>query len=275
MKRLFLLLAVALLPLLGGGSTAYAYDWHTDGERLHYSVRYGVIRAGEAEVLFRAHPFKEGTVLQPYEIIARAWTKSSLFHLKERLRVDGNHVAGQSFMPKTYHQMQQENDFKADKWVMFDHSHTPAQATYDNRRNDIAPETFEIEPEARDMLSALFYLRGSVEDLNVGEIKIPVVSLHRTYDMTVRISEPELLKTKSGQKIAVRKVRPHLVETSGGGKVKDDWVLTITDDSRRLPVMIELKSKFGTFRATLMRHGPAATESLVPGEIPETGDFIN
>ncbi|MDD9912790.1 MAG: DUF3108 domain-containing protein [Alphaproteobacteria bacterium] len=271
MKRMILGLAVALVLYAPGA--AWAYNWQTDGERLHYKVSYGFLNIGEAELLYEpknlvtAQEAGEG-----YHVVARAWTETALFKLLERLSVTGGHTPEGKFLPAVYQQMQIENDFKANKEVTF--NHVTNTASYKNHQNAIPAEEFNVLPQARDMISALYYLRYHVEDVD-GQIQdLPVVSLHRKYTMKIKIGETKSIKNRDGKKIFLREIKPLLITQDEEAKIKDSWRIWITADERRLPVKIELKSKFGTFRANLQQAAAANSPSHAPDKLPVTGNFI-
>lgn len=255
-RILFSLIVAFLLPLTTNAITSPA------GERLHYIVKWGWLKAGEAELLWQP---ANGEA--PQTITARAWTTNPFFSLRERLTSQ----SADNFLTQHYEQRQQENDYRAYKTVMFDHPNQ--QATYENRRNKIPPQTFAMPPNSRDMIAALYNLRQNITDFATIPA-LDVVVLDQVYRMTSQAGAPYTMATASGDDVTVRDIQPTLIRLKDGQPMSErwqNWVLTVTDDARRLPVKIWYKSKFGTFKAILQDVGTLADATRAPDTLPLTG----
>ncbi len=257
-RTLFLLIVAFLLPHMGHSAG------HEAGERLYYIVKWGWLKAGEAELLWQ--PATDDT---PQTITARVWTSVPFFSLRERL----SSQSGADFQSIFYEQHQQENDYRAYKTVKFDHENQ--QATYQNHLGRLPPQVFDIPPDSHDMMAALYKLRHSLGTLtNIPDMH--VVALDKAYHMASTASEPYTMRTASDQKIKVVDIQPALRYWEDGkpvGEKWQNWVMTVTDDTRRLPVKITYASKFGTFKAILQDVGTLADASRAPADLPLTGDL--
>lgn len=240
--------------------------WKESGERLHFDVHFGWIKAGEAELLYRPKPNKtEGD----YTLTGRAWTTglSSVFRLRDRLQATGVHVP-MLFAVKHYALDLNEKDYTAHKTVDFLRLNN--EAVYTNVHAKEAPNSFAIRKESRDMMSSMYALRAEEDLLNIGVSKtLPVVNLDSTYLMTATVEGKEKMDTVFGE----REVwRIGLTFTQDGQKEKaGNWVFWITADDKKYPVRIEAKMRFGAFTATLKDYGNPEMVSRAPDDLPETG----
>ncbi|MFZ2620693.1 MAG: DUF3108 domain-containing protein [Alphaproteobacteria bacterium] len=271
MKQTFLRHAVATL-LFTLVATVHAWaeaDWFTQGERLQYDITWKFLHAGKAEVLYRPEGQADAAGdAATYSIVARAWTTLYYPKLLERLRVSGSLNPETPFRPTEFEQMQVENNYKADKITVFDYA--KGEARYDNLRNKAKGEgqqVLEINSQVRDILSTLYFMRKAA-DWNTPFAAVPILNLDRPYVLRVEVGAPEFMRTKTG-KLTVRRVQPYLTPVGDGKKPKDQWTLWVTDDARRIPLRIDLVSRFGTFSATLTGVGTADSQSIAPREIPE------
>jgi hypothetical protein len=118
-----------------------------------------------------------------------------------------------------------------------------------SRLNDDAPETFDIPDDAQDALSSLYYLRTK-EDFTVG--KAMVFEVHdsgKNWDVEVQTLGREKVKTSAGE-FATIKVKTY--PTNQGVFMNKGVVfIWLTDDSRKVPVLMKSTLKVGSFVFTL------------------------
>lgn len=264
MKILKLVLAVIFCAV---SSQSHAYDWKKDGERLTFSVSWSFVHVGNAELLLRNDA-------DQYEIIGRAWTDdtyNSLYKLRDRIRIEGVHTKEQPFLSRSYVAELKENDYRADKLVTFDHEKNVS--TYTNRHKNRAPVDYNVEPYTRDMISALYALRSLEKSPKVGDVyTLPVMHYDRRYTYTLRVLEKERMDTALGKK-DVYEIQPILTkEDAKKGKSKARLRLWVTADGQFVPVKVEIKLNFGSFRAMLTTAESADSPSIVPSGIPEEGE---
>lgn len=261
MKRSFTPLLVAFMLVFVAFSTHLQAEtqpnstWQA-GERLHYSVSWGWLKAGEAELAFESDK-------STYQLTARAWTTIAVAKLKEHFQATGlNTPAG--LVSQKYVQQQKENSYQAHKVLEFGDGHV----TYSRlKRAHIEPVTYDIPTDAKDMLTLLYHLRQQTTDFNIPNAPLHVVTLGDILPLTVDISEPFFMKVKTFQKkkMWVRKIRPRIE----GSDTK--WEIFVTSDAEMRPVQINLTFKFGTFKARLTS---IDAPSKVPSFLPLTGSIF-
>ena len=126
---------------------------------------------------------------------------------------------------------------------------------FDHKQNVARREGVEIpfEPPVFDSLSSVYYLR--TRPLAVGEpIELQMISGKKTYKLAVDVVGKEKVKTPAGQ-FDAWKVHPKMKE--GLLRKEGDLWLWLTDDDRKIPVVIRSKLNFGTLTARLVALPPA------------------
>ncbi|MEC9291783.1 MAG: DUF3108 domain-containing protein [Pseudomonadota bacterium] len=253
--------------------TSYAKpeDWFEKGERLHYLVEmWGWLNVGEAELLFKPQDDR-------YTILARAWTDSRAFQLRDRLTTEGIHSPVLDEGP--FYSIRQtielnENDYRGHKTITFDRN--AKMIRYHNIRGNEKPVGFGAPEHTRDMISALYYFRKTLGDreIKVGDMYQHAVAQNDyIYDMKLKVVGQG--KIDGHQAL---KVQPSMQKLNRDGTplgdVKDRWTIWVRNDKSFVPQRIEAKTKFGSFVASLKRYGHLDLESRVIPEIPETGEII-
>jgi hypothetical protein len=253
---------------MSGFGQVFAVDWQKDGERLTFDINWSFLHVGQAELLLKNNQ-------HDYEIIGRAWTDNtynSLYTLRDRIHIQGKHFKDQPFLTSSYRAQLNENDYRADKLVIFDHQEKVS--TYTNQHKKSLPTEHDIELYTRDMVSALYALRKMKQKLKVGDAyTLPVMHYDRRYTYTLRVLEKERIKTLLGEK-EVFEIHPTLNRDDGKNKKRKDKLrLWVTADGKFVPVKIEIKLKIGSFRAMLRKVQVSESESMAPKNLPEIGEI--
>jgi len=271
MKRILTVLLLSIGLFIGLFSSAEASEqpsWK-EGERLSFKVYFWLMKAGEAEILFKPEP---STGL--YRFTGRAWTDTSMFKLRDRVSVVGEHQEGFPYKSAYYNVRLNEKDYRANKDVKY--FHAKGEAHYKNvHAGQKEVDVYKIDAGTRDMISALYYLRDSVEEINVGDVyDVPVFDVNTAYTMKLKVLGRKKINTVLGKRYAWH-VNPVLVKKDGEvGKKKDRWHLWVSDDKERLPLKINVKLKFGSFKAELKHVGKPSDGSRAPRSLPEYGDIM-
>ena len=131
------------------------------------------------------------------------------------------------------------------------------------RKNTDPPkvETAPVPPFVQDVLSALYYLR--TQDLQVGrEYRVPAVSGVKTYELVVQIPRRKKIQTPAGTFDTLELI-PEL-KYEGLFINKGKSYVYVTDDARKMPVLLKSKVAIGSFKAVLReKHlGDLVTESI-------------
>ena len=129
--------------------------------------------------------------------------------------------------------------------VVFDHG----QRTVVSKLNDDTPVTVEIPDQVQDGLASLYYLRTR-EDLKIGKtIIVDVLDSEKNWSVEFQVLGRETLKTPVGE-FSTIKVRTY-PKYKGVFQNKGEAFIWLTDDSRRVPVLIKSKLKVGSFVLSL------------------------
>jgi hypothetical protein len=230
----WLCVAVAALALIFAAQARSAGPLLIDGENLAYDVYYGPIPAGSASLEVTAEETDHGEI---YRITSRAQSNSlvsAFFEVDDRAVSE---VDARTFEPVHFEKHISEGPFKKNISVSYENGGLI-------RAGD---ETFRVEPGTRDILSALYYVRG--QDLQVGEVVIVrTFENGKCYQARVKVLGREKVSTRRGDYDCLV-VEPQIEE---GIFAKAGRLLVyLTDDALKLPVLLKGKVPIGSFVAEL------------------------
>ncbi len=134
--------------------------------------------------------------------------------------------------------------------MTFDH----AKRTVVSRLNDDPPETLDTPDPVQDGLSCLYSIRA-MTNFSIGRIRtIDVVDSGKNWSVEIHTLGREKVKTPAGTFDTIRiKTRPTY---QGVFLNKGEVFLWLTDDSRKVPVLMKSKLKVGSFVFTLTEMKP-------------------
>ena len=208
-----------------------------DGEKLVFSVQYGIINAGEATLEIRNIAEIDG--IPCYHIVSDARTNrvfSKFFKVRDRF---------ESFMDTTalvslyYEKHLREGKYRKNEAVKFDQ--TSHLAIYKDKEVPIPPRT-------QDVLSSLYYVRTL--PLEVGQSF--AVSNHtngKNYPLVVKVLRKERITVEAGSFNCI--VVEPILRSAGLFKHKGRLTVWLTDDKYRIPVLMESKVVVGAISAVL------------------------
>lgn len=213
------------------------------GEKLVFSVQYGLITAGEATLEIRNLATIRGRPC--YRIISDARTNdffSKFYQVRDRY---------ESCMDTTelytlhYEKHIREGKFKRDESVEFDQ--TGHRAIY---KDKVVP----IPPMAQDVLSAMYYVRTL--PLKVGQsIAIANHTDGKNYPLIVKVHGRERVKVDAGE-FDCLVVEP-ILRGPGVFTQKGRLTVWLTDDEVRMPVLMKSKVVIGHVAAILKSYETA------------------
>jgi hypothetical protein len=215
------------------------------GESLKFSVQYGFIHAGnawlEVPVLreYQGHPV--------FELVARA--ESNRFFdafYKVRNRIESYWDAHGRFS-RRYAENRREGHYRFKGEILFDPSR--GEATYDNG------QTFPIPPGVQDALSSFYYTRYQALPIG-GSIVFDYHASRRSVPLQVRVVGRERIQVPAGTFDCVA-IEPAL-KVGGIFKNNGRLVIWLTDDERRMPVLMKSKLTIGSISVVLVDARPGA-----------------
>lgn len=215
----------------------------TQAETLAYKVSWGPLQVGKAWLTYSPPPQAGGA----YTIQVAMKDNTALIDMDSRWTVLGTHSPA-PFTPQSYHAVQKENEYRADKWVVFDAAKKEMRYTNVRNKNDkITPQAWD--GQLKDVFSQLYALRlGGLEPLKRGK-ETQVMGTKHPFTLVQQAP----VKLTPATPNAPTLWRIPLFSREANGKIgKEKWVVTVREDGGTLlPVKMEAQTKFGVFVATL------------------------
>jgi hypothetical protein len=208
------------------------------GESLKFSVQYGFIKAGHAYL--EVPSVRDWNGRQVYTLVARAESNAffSRFY-KVRNRIE-------SFWDKDglyswrYAENRREGGHREKNEIVFDHERH--EARYLDGR------IFPIPPQVQDALSSFYFTRCQALPIG-GSIVFDYHASRKSMPLEVKVLGRERVETPAGTFECVA-VEP-ILKAGGIFKNKGRLVIWLSDDERRLPVMMRSKVAIGSISVIL------------------------
>jgi hypothetical protein len=213
------------------------------GERMVFSIGYGPINAGEGVLeVVGLTEYKGHTC---YHILSKANSNrffSSIYKVRDKIT---SYIDVETLYSRYFNKRLREGDYK--KTVEIDFDHLAEEARYSNG------ETYPISSGVQDVLSAFFYARNL--DLEPGRVyEVAAHSSRRTYDLKVIVHGKERVEVEAGTWNCF--VVEPVIEGDGLFKHEGKLTLYISDDARRIPVLIKTKVPVGSIDVELKEYRP-------------------
>jgi hypothetical protein len=221
------------------------------GETLTYDISWSkIITAGIAIMEVKEEELPNGRMIFRFIASSRSvGIVDSVYPVNDRIvsRFDPQRMQSLSFNLSESHGKR-----KRRRALSFDH----ASRTVVSTLNDDPPKTFTVTDQVQDALSALFYLRTK-EDFTVG--KTHVVDVHasgKNWSVEVHTLAREQVKTPAGVFDTIKvKTFPRY---EGVFINKGEIFIWLTDDSRKIPVLMKSTISIGSIITTLTDMQPGA-----------------
>ncbi len=208
------------------------------GEWFHFSVQYGFVKAGDA--LMQVEGIEDVNGHQCYHLVSKAESSgffSLFFKVRDKIDsfLDKNHLVSRRFSKKIH-----EGKHRKNSSVEFNHDR--GVASYSDGTE------VELIPCAQDILSAFYYVR--ILRLNVGErVSVPCHTDKKNYPLEVIVHRRETVKTPAGRFDCL--VIEPVLKSEGIFSQKGRLTIWLTDDERRIPVIMKSKVAVGSISAIL------------------------
>jgi hypothetical protein len=215
------------------------------GEWLKFSVNYGFINAGAAYL--EVHEVKHWDGHPVYQLVARAESNrffSGFYKVRNRIESFWDSTGHFS---RRYYENRREGKHRAMNEIVFDYDRQ--EARYLDGR------TFPIPPEVQDALSAFYFTRTQALPLG-GSLFFDYHASRKSVPLEVKVIGREQVDTPAGRFDCV--VVEPLLKAGGIFKNKGRLVIWLTDDERRMPVLMKSKVMVGSISATLVEVRPGA-----------------
>ncbi|MBA4348721.1 MAG: DUF3108 domain-containing protein [Thermodesulfovibrio sp.] len=213
-------------------------------EILQYNLTWTGIKAGEAILEIRDN----GPYVQFISRATSAKWVSLFYHVDDIVVSTVKKGHGENFVgiPHNYRIKIKEGRHRRDKEIQFDH--TAKKVTYINHLDREKAE-FGIEDSTFDSLSSFYYIRQI--PLEVGKsVFVTVFDSKKIYKVEVQVLKKEEVETPLGTFKTIL-IKP-IMKSEGIFYKKGDILIWLTDDEKRIPVLLKTKVVVGSITATLV-----------------------
>ena len=215
------------------------------GESLKFAVNYGFINAGLAYLeVSNGKEFHGRPVLN---LLARAESNrffSGIYKVRNRIESVWDSAGHYSLR---YAENRREGKHRAQNEIVFDYA--AQEARYQDG------STFPIPPEVQDALSSFYYTRTQALPLG-GSLYFDYHASRKSVPLEVKVLGREQVETPAGKFHCV--VIEPVLKAGGIFKNSGRLVIWLTDDERRMPVLMKSKVLVGSISATLVEAKPGA-----------------
>lgn len=213
------------------------------GESLRFSVQYGIIHAGSAWLEVSNATMPDGR--PGFELVARAESNSFFSHFyKVRNRIESLWDRDGRFSWR-YSEDRREGKYKTKTEIRFDHE--KHEAVYSNG------DTFPVPPNVQDALSAFYFTRYQPLPLG-GSVVFDYHASRKSQPLEVKVLGRDRVDTPAGKFDCIM-VEP-ILRAGGIFKNKGRLVIWLTDDDRRMPVLMRSKVLMGSISVVLQEIRP-------------------
>jgi hypothetical protein len=215
------------------------------GESLKFTVNYGFINAGAAYL--EVPSIKEWNGRPVFALVARAESNrffSGIYKVRNRIESLWDSAGHYSWH---YAENRREGKHRAQNEIVFDYS--KQEARYPDGK------TFPIPPEVQDALSSFYFTRTQALPLG-GSVYFDYHASRKSVPLEVKVLGRDQVETPAGKFNCV--VIEPILKAGGIFKSKGRLVIWLTDDERRMPVLMKSKVLIGSISATLVEVKPGA-----------------
>lgn len=215
------------------------------GEKVEYRVHYGFINAAEAKVEISKNPTMvnnhpcyriniHGRTVGPFDLISK---------VRDTWR---SYVDTSSILPHVFYRNIQENKYRKEETITFDHSRDKAVSTVKDET-----KTYDVPNNIHDIISGYYFLRTiNFDKVSEGEIiEVPTFFGGDVYKLRVRYVGKDIIKTKFG-KTRVLRLNPLIPDNKlfkGEGAMR----LWISDDANKVPLKAQVELVIGSLEMDL------------------------
>lgn len=213
-------------------------------EILNYDLTWAGIKAGEAslEIMENADGVKITSTAKSAKWVSVFYTVND----KVESRLLKNESPGVVGPPLNYRLNIREGRHRKNKEVIFDHQN--AKIVYIDYIGNERKE-FEIPPAVFDPISSFYHLRTL--NLEVGKsVYVTIFDSKRVWNVEVQVLRKEKVEVPAGRFDAIV-VKP-LMKSEGIFARRGEIYIWLTDDEKRIPVMLKTKVKIGSVNASLV-----------------------
>jgi len=215
------------------------------GESLRFSVQYGFIHAGSAWL--EVPEVRQWKGREVYQLVARAESNaffSRFYKVRERIE---SYWDRHGLYSRRYFEDRREGKYRQKSDIVFDPDRN--EAVYSDGR------TFPVPPRVQDALSAFYYTRTQALPVG-GSIVFHYHASRKSQPLQVKVLGREHVETPAGEFDCV--VVEPILKAGGIFKNSGRLLIWLTDDQRRMPVLMKSKVAIGSISVILQDVKPGA-----------------
>lgn len=249
LSRTLLIMALLFFPPWANAETGLKQDTvpagtlpFRAGEKLTYEISWSnIVQAGTAVMEVRKHAAGS----RAYHLISRATSAGVVSRFYKVADTVESIIDTDQLYSLSFHLDQQHGKRKKMRAMTFDHAKGTVLESADGKE-----AKYSIPENVQDALSSLYYLR-SRNDFVVGKpIMVNVHEDGKTWSVEVQTLGREKIKTVLGEFDAIKiKTYPRY---EGVFRNRAEIYIWLTDDSRKIPVLMKSAISIGTIVATLV-----------------------
>lgn len=213
------------------------------GEVLTYSISWSnIVEAGIAKMEVKRDDRNDGA--QAYRLVSTARSVgmvAAFYTVRDTVQ---SVLDTRELYSLSYHLDQTHGRRKKKRQSIFDHEAGTVVVMEDGKK-----ETFDIPPRVHDALSSMYYLRTRTDFSTDHAIIIDVFDSGKNWAVEVHTLGRETIKTALGEFKTIKvKTYP---KYEGVFLHKGEIIIWLTDDNRKIPVLMKSKITIGSIVATL------------------------
>jgi len=244
MKRIKFLLLIILL--LSGVFASSLKAVITDGEKLTFNVKYGVISAAEATLSVKSSNLGDKPV---WLITSNAKTYSffdSIFKVRDTVQ---SWWEKDTLRSLRFSKRLNEGSYKQYRVHTYDHDKkTSTYQRWNFKKQIYRTKEITIPANTQDILSSFYYVRQM--DLVPGStLMLDVTTDGKAYKTQVVVHRRETIDSIFGEKVCL--VIEPLLKSEAVFKQSGKILIWITDDEYKIPLKMTSQITFGAFTAIL------------------------
>lgn len=209
------------------------------GEKLTFSIGWEFISAGTAVLSVDNQQIIKNRPCYKFSAITSSNTFfSTLYKVRDTLY---SYVDAEGLYPVRYSKAAHEGDYKRHFTVDFDHVLLKANIS----DADSGKTTINIPQFVQDIISCFYYMR--TQEVKIGhKYTVSVFDNGKVKDVPIEVVSKESIEVEAGNFDCI------IVKTPiGPFKNKSDLFIWLTDDQRKMPVLMKSKIAIGSVRAEL------------------------
>ncbi len=212
-------------------------------EKLEYNIYWSGIRVGDAS--FEVDQNNEGIIISTRAVSAPFF---SIFYKVEDVSQSILYSDG---FPSSYILKTREGRHRKDRLTLFGSKpgDEPQKITFTNKIDNSTKE-FELDRQAFDPLSGFYEIRRRPLEIGKSE-HLDIFDSKRLWNVEVKVLRKEKIRVPAGEYDTI--VINPLLKSEGIFSKKGKIYIWLTDDEKKVPVMIKSKVKVGTIKAKLSK----------------------